>query len=94
MFCNYCGRELPEDAIFCHQCGKQTPSRTDHPKTAAPAKSPSPTRYSSETSPWFPPSLSVPRRATASLQIGLSIAFCLVVVILMIPYITVSGPNG
>lgn len=24
MYCNACGKQLPEDAKFCHQCGKGT----------------------------------------------------------------------
>ena len=44
MFCNYCGRELPKDAIFCHECGKQARSQPDHSKAVASANSPAPTR--------------------------------------------------
>lgn len=24
MYCRYCGKELPEDAVFCPACGKKT----------------------------------------------------------------------
>lgn len=30
MFCKYCGKQLPDTAIFCSQCGKQIAQKIDN----------------------------------------------------------------
>ena len=42
MFCKYCGKELPDNAVFCSKCGKQLAvkdkTETDSEKNASEIK--------------------------------------------------------
>ena len=37
--CKFCGKELPEEAIFCYFCQRELLTRPERPGTEAPSKS-------------------------------------------------------